>query len=301
MSKNLFSRYIWIVDTIRRHGCISREKLNELWMKSSQCDGNPLARRTFFKYRNEIEDIFKVDIRCNPSTHEYYIAESSDQHSESITDWMLNTVSMSNVLSDAHAVADRVFLEDVPSARQYLGTIIEALKEYKVVTFDYSPFSRTGQPKPVTLEPYFLKIFRQRWYITGRNVKEDLIKTYALDRMSSVAVTGHEFMMPADFDAEDYFRHSFGIVFSQGEPRKVTIRTDARQAKYLRALPLHHSQSEMVHDSYSIFTYHLRLTPDFVQELLSYGPKITVVAPAELRAMMISNLQEALNNYENEN
>ncbi len=53
----------------------------------------------------------------------------------------------------------------------------------------------------------------------------------------------------------------------------------------------------MIHDQYSVFTYNLRLTPDFVQELLSYGPKITVIAPAELKAMMISNLSEALDNY----
>lgn len=58
----------------------------------------------------------------------------------------------------------------------------------------------------------------------------------------------------------------------------------------------------MIHDRYSIFTYHLRLTPDFVQELLSHGPELTVLAPAELRAMMIDNLKQSLENYsKNEN
>ena len=103
--------------------------------------------------------------------------------------------------------------------------------------------------------------------------------------------------MPGNFDAEDYFRHSFGIVFSQGEPRRVTLRVEPRQAKYFRALPLHHSQSEMVTDGYSVFTYYLRLTPDFVQELLSYGPRVTVIGPPELRAMIIQNLNESIENY----
>lgn len=298
MSKNLFNRYIWIVDTIRRHGAITREGLNKLWVKSDISEGEPLPRRTFYNYRNAIEELFKINIECNPSTFEYYI-DGGDAHAQSVTDWMLNTASLSNVLSDAREVSDRVFLEDVPSARQFLSPVTSAMKECHAIKFGYSPYSRTGTPRTVTLEPYFLKIFKLRWYVTGRNVKEGVIKTYALDRMSSLSITGDTFTIPHDFNAEDYFRHSFGIVFSQGKIHKVTLKVSPRQAKYFRALPLHHSQEEMIHDQYSIFNYHLRLTPDFVQELLSYGPNVTVLAPAELRAMIVNNLQQSLENYEN--
>lgn len=133
--------------------------------------------------------------------------------------------------------------------------------------------------------------------MTGRNRAEDTVKTYALDRMSDVTMDAERFVMPADFDAESYSRDSYGIIFTHGEAKTVRIKTDSRQAKYLRALPLHHSQSEIIHDSYSIFTYRLRLTPDLVQELLSYGPRIKVIEPPELRAMMVTNLQEALAQY----
>lgn len=298
MSKNLFNRYIWIIDTIRRHGTITREELNRQWCRTVFSDGQPMPRRTFYNYRNAIEEIFHINIRCNPTTFEYYIEESEDARTGDVTDWMLNTASMSNTLTEARDIAGRIYLEDVPSARQHLSAVVSALRELRVMTFDYSPFTRSGRPNKVTLEPYFLKIFRLRWYVTGRNVKEDVIKTYALDRMSDVNIGTDTFEMPADFNAEDYFRHSFGIVFSQGEPQKVTLRVEPRQAKYFRALPLHRSQSEMVTDGYSIFTYYLRLTPDFVQELLSYGPRVTVIGPATLRAMMIENLKESLNNYQ---
>jgi len=267
-------------------------------MRSSFSDGDPLPRRTFYNYRNAIAELFRIDIECNPSTFEYYINDGEGTNMESVTDWLLNTASMSNVLTDARDISDRVFLEDVPSARQYLSPVISAMKECCAIRFGYSPFTRSGAPKPVVLEPYFLKIFKLRWYVTGRNVKEDTIKTYALDRVSDLTITADKFELPHDFDAETYFRDAFGIVFSQGETKKVTIRTDPRQAKYFRALPLHHSQSEMIHDRYSIFNYTLRLTPDFVQELLGYGPRITVLSPPELRAMMISNLKEALENYQ---
>ncbi|MBD5259539.1 MAG: WYL domain-containing protein [Bacteroides sp.] len=301
MSKNLLSRYIWMIDTIRRHGSLTREEFNDLWMESPHSDGVALSRRTFYNYRNDIQDIFKINIVCNPRTFCYSIEEAGDSHASDVTDWMLNTASMSNTLTTAREIADRIFLEDVPSARMHLSTVIDAMKEFRQLHFLYSPYSRTGAPKPVRLEPYFLKIFRLRWYVTGRNVGEDTIKTYALDRMSEVTVDTTGFSIPTDFDAESYFRDAFGIVFTHGMTRKVSIRVDGRQAKYFRALPLHHSQSEIIGDNYSIFSYNLRLTPDLVQELLSYGPKLTVLAPAELRAMMVDNLRQALDNYEDNN
>ena len=60
MAKNLINKYIWILDTIQRYGRITREELNNLWMKSSVSDGEPLARRTFYNYRQGIADTFKV-------------------------------------------------------------------------------------------------------------------------------------------------------------------------------------------------------------------------------------------------
>ena len=296
MSRDLFGRYIWLVDTIKRYGRITREELNARWKTSPFSNGEPLPRRTFYNYRLAIEELFDINIECNPSTFEYYI-EESDAQNESVTNWLLNSTAVNNVLSESRDISNRIFIEDVPSAREYLAPMIDALKEYRQIKFTYQPYSRLNANHDVVVEPYFLKIFRQRWYITGRNVKENKIKTYALDRMKEMVVMQETFKMPDDFDAESYTKYSFGIIFSQGEIKNVSIKTDSRQAKYLRALPLHASQQEMIHDSYSIFNYRLRITHDFVQELLSLGPNITVLDPPELKAMIITSLEESLANY----
>jgi len=295
LSKDLFSRYIWIVDTIKRYGRITREELNDRWSRSQfSVRGEGIPRRTFYNYRQAIEDLFKIDIECDPATFEYYI-DDGDQHNESVTDWLLNSAAMNNVLSDSRTISSRIFLEDVPSARRYLSVVISALKEQRQLDFNYSPYTRSSS-RPVTLEPYFLKIFRQRWYITGRNVDEDKLKTYALDRMDQVTLAT-TFTMPEDFDAEEFCADTFGIMFTHGEAKRVVLRTDPHQAKYFRTLPLHHSQQEMIHDQYSDFSYRLKLTPDFVQELLGYGPRVMVMEPPELRAMIVSSLRDTLNAY----
>lgn len=297
MAKDLFSRYIWLIDTIKRYGSISRDEINKLWMRSPYSNGEPLPRRTFYSYRNAIEELFKINIECNQSTFEYYI-EQDDDRNESVMNWLLNSASIGNLLNDARSIGDKIFLEEVPSAREHLSLVVDSLKEKRQITFSYHPYTRINPTNDIVVEPYFLKIFKQRWYVTGRNVKEDVIKTYALDRMSDARLLPANYTIPDDFDAEAYFRDSYGIIFDEGTVKHVAVRTDARQAKYFRSVPLHHSQTEVLHDSYSIFYYKIKITPDFVQELLSYGPKVTVLSPPELRAIMVNSLRSTLDNYD---
>ncbi|MDE5828415.1 MAG: WYL domain-containing protein [Duncaniella sp.] len=297
MSRNLLGRYIWLIDTIVRYGTITRERLNELWMRSRFSDGAPLPRRTFYTYRQAIEELFNITIECNPATYEYSI-RGTGAHDGSVTDWLLNSATISDVLSGVRDISGRVFLEDVPSARDHLATVTEALRSNHPLRFTYHPYTRVNPSRGVVVEPYFLKIFRQRWYVTGLNVKDNAIKTYALDRMTDVTLDEGTFVIPADFDAEEFVSEAFGIVFTKGQAHRVAIKADARQAKYLRALPLHPSQSEVIHDRYSIFYYHIKLTPDFVQELLSMGPNIEVVSPPELKAMIVESLRASLALYE---
>lgn len=298
MSKDLFSKYIWLIDTIKRHGRITREEINSCWKNSPYSNGESIPRRTFYNYRLAIEELFNIIIECDASTFEYYISDE-DKHQESVTNWLLNSTATNGLITSARDISDRVFLEDVPSAREHLSVIIEALRTSSAVKFDYHPYTRSLPSKGVVIEPYFTKIFKQRWYVVGRNVKEDRIKTYALDRMSSVTQLSDKFEMPADFDPAEYFNDAFGIVVDQSDPKRITIKTDTTQAKYFRALPLHHSQSEMIHDQYSVFEYKMRVTPDLVSEILSYGPRVVVLAPPELRTIIRNETRRSLENYAN--
>lgn len=296
MAKNNLSRYLWIIDTIRRYGHITREELSDLWSRSSLSGGHPMPRRTFYNDRIAIADIFGIDIEHNSSTYEYYI-DDTDSHQATAVEWMLNSASVGDVLNDMRELGQKVFFEDVPSAREHLRVIVEALKQQRPISFTYRPYTRVNPTTDNRLEPYFLKIFKQRWYVTGRNRRTGTLRTYALDRMSDVTQSTETFRIPEDFDAEEYISGSYGIIFDEGEVKNVSIRVDRHQAKYFRSVPLHHSQSEALHDTYSIFTYRIRLTPDFVQELLSHGPSVTVLNPPELRSMMISSLRESLERY----
>ncbi len=290
MPHDLFNRYLWLIDTIRRYGRITRADIDELWRRSQFSDGNPLPRRTFCNYRAAAEELFKVEIRCDPVTFEYYIDEDGG---EAVTEWLLNAAATHEVISHSRDMSDRIFVEDVPSAREFLAPVIDALRNRRRVQFTYQPFYRTVPTTGIVLEPYFVKLFRQRWYVVGRHVEQKRIKTYALDRIVGLRLLPENFKPDASFDASAYIANSFGIVVSATPVRNVALKVDARLAKYFRALPLHASQEEFIHDDYSIFHYRLRVSLDLVEEILKYGSRVEVLSPPELRTLVADELAKA--------
>lgn len=296
MANQTITRCAWLVDTIRRYGRITRRQLEEAWLRTPYSDGRKLSRRTFCNHRDMAEELFSVNISCDPQTFEYYI-DDEGTNSESVTNWLLDSVTMNDVLVGAREITDRIFVENVPSAREYLSTIIDALKEHHPVRFDYHPYTRSMPTKGIVIQPYFLKLFKQRWYMIGWVPSDQKIKTYALDRVKKAKVLSQTFEEDPTFDISGYFKHSYGIVVTHNAPRKVVLKTNPKRAKYLRALPLHDSQTETVSDKFSLFTYHMRITEDFVAELLSYGPEITVLEPPELRTMVVESIRASLKNY----
>lgn len=298
MSRDLINKYIWIIETIQRYGRITREDLNQLWQKSKFSNGMEMARRTFYNYREGIADVFNMEIECDPATFEYYIKGDQDGGTGNMQKWLLNSAMMSGMLSESKDVAERIVMEDVPSAKINLAQIISAMKENHRISFTYRPYSRVNATRNVVVEPYFVRMFKQLWYVIGFNLKDNKIKTYSLDRMSDCVVQQESFNLPEDFDAHHFFDDSFGIMESKGEPKIVELKVSVNQAKYLRALPLHHSQSEVaVHDDYSLFRYKLLLTYDLTKEILSMGSSVTVISPPELVASVAHELKAMTENY----
>ena len=297
MARNMINRYVWLVDTINRYGRITLKDLNKAWLRSEISEGKPLARRTFFHYRDGVEEMFDIDIKCDKSTFEYYINEGGEDNAR-LRSWLVDSVSLSGMLSNAHDISNRIMLEIVPSARQHLPVIIDALKQNRRIRFSYKSYTRALPTPGVVLEPYFVKIFKQLWYVIGRNVKDSAIKTYSLDRISQLNLLQETFVMPEDINPSEFFKDCFGIITNRNEPKRIVLRVEPTQAKYFRALPLHSSQQEEIHDNYSIFSYRMRITYDLKEEIMSHGATIEVLEPQELKLLIRNELEQALKNYD---
>lgn len=288
MAKQLFKRCIWLVDTIQQAGKITFDEINNKWKRSSLSDGNDLPKKTFHNHKDAIEDVFGIIIMCDiRDDYKYYIENPEEISSESLRRWLLNTFTISNLISESQKLKNRILFEEIPSGQQYLAPIIEAMRDGNKIEITYQSFWKE-HANTFEIEPYFVKVFKQRWYVVAYSEGRDKIMIYALDRIQQLSVTDNKFDFPEDFNAEEYFFDCYGIVNDESiKPCIVEIKTSLYQAKYLRSLPLHHSQKEIKIDKEeATFQYYLKPTFDFKKELLSMGVEVEVLVPEWLRKEM---------------
>jgi len=299
-TSTLFNRYVWLVETILRAGKITFEEINEKWTRSRLNNSSEdLPLRTFHNHRNAIEEMFDINIECDKrGGYLYYIENEDDMRRGDIRSWMLNAFSVGNLLIESSEMKDRILFETIPSGHQYLTSFLEAIRDNLTVEITYQSFGK-DEPSTFPVEPYCLKVFRQRWYLLARTPHYDELRIYSLDRMHQVEVTHNSFIYPAYFSPENYFRHYFGIIHSESEdPETVEIKVFGNQRKYFETLPLHHSQV-LVDDQtdYAIFQYLLHPTYDFIQELLSHGESVEVLKPIRLRQEVADIVQQMATMY----
>lgn len=297
MSQNLIGKYIWIIDTLNRHRRLSKEELNRLWQRSEISGGEPLPDRTFYHYRRSIEEIFKIDIKCD-SSGKYYIEGNNSVRRNALNNWLLDSMAVSSAINENTPGSERIEIEDVPSAREFLPMVLEAIRDSVKLCFTYAGFSRSRAETKIIFQPYFLKRYKQRWYMIGLKEKGNSIRTYALDRIREMQVVRETFEKPGSITLEQLFANIVGVTTSKAPVRTVKLKATPTQAKYFRALPLHSSQEEEMHDEYSIFSYQLQLNYELAHEILALGDAVKVLEPRELQIMVTNQLRDALAQYQ---
>lgn len=161
----LFKQYVWLVDTIQRCKRITLAELNERWLRTELSEGRPLSRTTFNRHRSEVEEIFGIIIGCD-ADNRYYIVSSDVLHTDSVQQWMLNTLTVSNIVGEARNLHDRILLESIPTEGEMLRQIVEAMQRGVLINITYRRYGSTTDAS-WTIAPYCIKLFRRRWYLVG--------------------------------------------------------------------------------------------------------------------------------------
>ena len=161
----LFKQYVWLVDTIRRCKRITLAELNQRWMHTELSEGRPLSRTTFNRHRSEVEEIFGIVIGCDADNC-YYIVSSDVIHTDTVQQWMLSTLTVSNIVGEARNLHDRILLESIPTEGELLRQIVEAMQRSVLINITYRRYGSTTDAN-WTIAPYCIKLFRRRWYLVG--------------------------------------------------------------------------------------------------------------------------------------
>lgn len=257
------------------------------------------TERTFQRDKLAIADVFGIQISYSRKRNAHFIEEEELELSqESVFDQLL----LVEAYRETKGKADVMFFEPRRArGLEHLNGLIHAITQKKVLSFTYQKFWENEKSSKVVM-PYALKEFKNRWYLLAADYQAKntsfLLKTYGLDRISDLNISNTSFKRE-DIDIEKAYKNSFGIISTLGkETQEILLKFDREQANYVKALPLHHSQTVIAeNETETIFRVSLVPTYDFQREILSYGKRVQVLAPESFIQELKAEVEIMLKNF----
>jgi proteasome accessory factor B len=164
--------------------------------------------------------------------------------------------------------------------------LVAAQVSRTVVRFDYRPLGRNVRQR--TVDPHALVHRRGRWYLVGRDHDRDDRRAYRLDRIEGRVVTvggPGAFDPPPPADTGD-------VVPAPPPGGPQTAEVEARDDVAWIVARRARGGGDEQPDGWVRFTVGVRDPEDFVAWVLSLGPEVRVLAPAELRDELVTRLRE---------
>lgn len=301
MSKaGYFQRYLLIIRKIKNNRFISLNELINIVEKEiaiyEDTDSLGLSKRTIQRDFDDIRDIFKIDIMYSKSNNGYYILEDERSDIERQLEYFDLIGTLDSELEKF------VFTEKRKSkGTEYLYPLISAIKSSRIVEFRYRKFDNTVTKEKRIVEPYAIKEFKNRWYllaieIDGRLDERGQIKTWGLDRIENFYTTNKLFNKNIHIDIEVEFKNCFGIHSDEDKGvEEVILSFTSISGKYNEALPLHNSQKTLIDNENELrIKVEVKITHDFIMELLSQSENMKVITPTHLREKLISIHKKAI-------
>jgi predicted DNA-binding transcriptional regulator YafY len=295
---HLLLRNILIINKIKSSPYISLSELVDAVGQALSLRGIEdlgISRRTLLRDIQSIQTDLGIDVRYSRSQKGYFIEETGIR---SDAERFLDSFEVFSALNMEKTVPNFVFAEKHrPRGTHYLFPLIYAIKKSLRIRFSYSKFQGNDLSER-HVEPYALKEVRGRWYLAARSVGQNNMKSYGLDRISDFEITGDKFKKDASTTTNlpEKFRDSFGIYSSDEYPvEEVVLSFDSEDGNYLKSLPLHASQKIIKDDGNEfIIRLHLKITLDFIMEILSRSWSLKVIQPASLRQQICEIYRLAL-------
>lgn len=157
-----------------------------------------------------------------------------------------------------------------------------AVLRQEEVEFDYRKPGESARSHR-RVQPYHLANRENLWYLIAFDIEREALRTFALPRISGVAVSGRRFSKPADFSPETFFADALGVLSGRGN-HEVVIRFDATAADRVREREWHESQElrELPGGGVEL-RMRLGALAEAERWVLGWGAAAEVVGPRELR------------------
>lgn len=299
MSKKQFlKRYILIIGKLRKKPA-GFDEIQRYLQLQSEIDGEnyTISIRTFQRDLQEIQSLYDIEISYNRSEAVYEITEDAN---EERNERLIESFEIFNALNVSDNLSRHIIFEKRrPLGTENLHGVLHAIKNKLQITFSYEKY--WGDASEIAnrkVWPLALKESRYRWYLLALDQKDSKIKSFGLDRLSSLEISNKNFNYPAN-EINHLFKYSFGVTNDPGIPKRIVLSFTPEQGRYIKSLPLHISQKELISNK-NEYRIELMIHPtyDFIMEVLSLGREVKVIEPESLRKEIVNILQDTVKMYQ---
>ncbi|MEQ9415657.1 MAG: WYL domain-containing protein, partial [Cyclobacteriaceae bacterium] len=160
---------------------------------------------------------------------------------------------------------------------EYIDTIYQAIIKKRALELSYQSFKAKSASRFV-FHPYYLKEYRNRWFVMGTTKKDSPILLLALDRIIEVKESTTRYIVPKGLSVGEYFHDVIGVtVMPHQAPVKIELLTDHHTAPYIITKPLHHSQRVIKTSANGVtLAIDVQLNFELERELLGFGSGLKV-------------------------
>jgi predicted DNA-binding transcriptional regulator YafY len=200
-------------------------------------------------------------------------------------DAIMKIASTVKINKEARGEADYIQL-DRPfriQGLEYVEPILRAIRERRVIEFTYQKFG-SDHISHNKMEPYLIREAKNFWYVIGNGISkaDHKILTFALDRIQDLKITDQTFN-DEKIDKKSFYDNVLGVTIAEGEPEKVVLSFTSLQGRYIKTMPIHHSQKieKETTDELQV-SLQLVINHELKMQLLSYGAHVKVLKPKSL-------------------
>lgn len=310
---NNFLRHRFLIERLRITTRSLTDFEDDLAHSGEYAEVKPFSKRTLQRDIKDIREIYHIDIQYNKSIKKYEIVEDNDLYALNLFEAfdvfraLQNYGNLSKLIAFDHRHPKGT---PHPAGTQHLSTLLQAIKQRKQLQLHYYKFWGSKEVQIRTIEPYLLKESQRRWYVLALDVDKKLLRVFGLDRINSIEDMGIKRMYDPPKEIEHFFDDSFGVWVDNDRTKAEKVILSFRRnekdsffipnpAEYLRAMPLHRSQVFIKDTSEEIIlSLKVKITPDFVKEILSYGAYVRVIEPLHLADRIKTEIKNALQLYD---
>lgn len=254
-----------------------------------------ITGRTLERDIVDIDELFGIGISFNRTRQGYFIRENYGDNDERVCELMMN-FDLLNALDRDQNLSTFVLAEHHrPLYSEWLMPLVKAIHDLHPVEFDYVDYRNGCSEKHFSVLPHYLKESNQRWYLLAYDGA--VMKTFGVDRIRRLCVLENEtFERNTDISVDDLFSDCYGLWNDPAIPvEDIELRYDALDGRFVKSAPIHHSQRILADTPDELrISLRLRITNDFVMELLSRSRSLEVVKPQHLRERIRHIYKEAL-------